>query len=144
MRKIALILFLAGLITIGSYYLGATSRSLKSDEIIIYPVSCYDNNTPVESCKNKYVLGRIAYRIDKRKQEVIEYGLDSDSDKLLRLKKCNISTMDNWSCSYNDNSGSFGFKDEKFFEIISKEIFTPDSLTNRAYVSKAEYESLGK
>lgn len=102
-------------------------------EMIAYPVMCSDN-LPLETCVEKIPLNKRVYRIDIEKQVVFSWLSDIPSTQTQKYTKCAIVDINQWSCSYDDESGNFGSNNGVFFENTSTDFIY--------YVDKETYESL--
>ena len=59
-----------------------------------------------EKCHADFSLNSSKYSVDKQNQWVVENG----SIGIKRYENCAIINRRNWTCTYDDNSGEFGFK----------------------------------
>lgn len=121
---------LASLILLGA---GCSS----ANEISQYPVLCEKEKlTSIGECGNGTALGQTTYRVDHIKQEVISW-MPGASLETNRYTKCAILNINQWSCRYDDESGTFGFSEGKYYQI-------PTIIPNEIYVTREEWEKYRK
>ena len=81
-----------------------------SSKIKSYGYWCEHEVAPVisvnECRKISFPLNRQTFEIDKKNQRVISWF---DDGSPIRTNDCAIRDRRNWSCTYDDGSGSFGF-----------------------------------
>lgn len=103
------------------------------NEITAYPVLCEkDKFLKTGDCGNATPLNRTTYRVDKEKQQVLSW-MPSVDPETKRYSKCAILSVSQWSCTYDDDSGKFGFSDGKYFQ-------EPVYLPYEVHVTREEWE----
>lgn len=101
------------------------------NEITLYTVSCPQD---YNGC---YALSSTRYKINRKSQEVI-YLIDGQP--LFKYTDCAIQDRNNWKCTYDDDSGEFGFtKGEYFFYDWTESNLLHQVTEGNKYVSKIEY-----
>lgn len=111
-------------------------------DITAYTVECKHpvNISTNYKCNNpEYTLRYTRYKVNVKRQEVVGWieGFDPT-----RYKDCAIRNRRNWTCTYNDGSGTFGFNGGNYFDYGLKES-TTDKLWEKMYtVSRIEYLKL--
>lgn len=107
-----------------------------SDEISAYPVQC-KTKPEYGICKTEpeYTLNKSTYKVNKQRQEVVHWISDFPPD---RYTDCAIRDKNNWECTYDDRSGSFGFSNGNFSSYSLKENST-DVFDKTYYVSRREW-----
>lgn len=91
---------LIGVIFIVLTMMGCTS---KSGEITVYPLRC-TGSMKHGSCTGKWLpLNSTVYRVSEARQSVI-YWMPDISESPNRLEKCVVRDVENWRCSYSDDS----------------------------------------
>jgi hypothetical protein len=84
----------------------ADFKGLWSDELISYPVKCYDDPPSIPDCDKLYTLNRTHYEINKAVNEVSYVSLNDSVLGVRKLIRCAILDRENWTCSYPDASGT--------------------------------------
>ncbi len=102
-----------------------------------YPVLCEkEKYASSGECGSGTALSQTTYRVDYTKQEVISWmpgtGLETN-----RYTKCAILNINQWSCRYDDESGTFGFSEGRYYQI-------PTIIPNKIYVTREEWEKYRK
>ncbi len=116
-------------------FVGAGCSS--NNTITAYPVLCEKEKfTSQGECGRGTPLNRTTYQIDKTKQEVFSWmpGLGLETN---RYTKCAVLSVNQWSCKYDDGSGTFGFSEGKYFN-------EPTQLPHEIHVTKEEWENFFK
>lgn len=101
-----------------------------TNEITSYPAIC-ESRDASEKCTKYTPLNKTTYVIDFKNQKVVSYMPEMDNVPANKYNDCAIVNLENWSCKFNDNSGTFGFSNGKFFDI--------PSFDNFEYISKDEW-----
>jgi len=108
-----------GLITLILVYSVIDWGFLKG-EVTSYPIICWEGSFDLlGKCSSGKVgtLNRKNYIPNETTQSVIYWLNRGEGKELLStLKKCTVVSRKDWECSYNDGSGSFGFKGGKYWE----------------------------
>ncbi len=102
-RRIGCVLAIAAII-------GCTS---KSGEVTVYPLLCTES-VQDESCSGKWLtLNTTVYRVSEERQRVI-YWPPGISDSPRELTKCVVRNVENWKCSYPDDSADLQMEAGQF------------------------------
>jgi hypothetical protein len=65
-------------------------------------------------------------------------------DSVNKFEDCEIFDESNWSCTYSDDSATFGFRSGEYFERVNTEKFPfLASFDNKTYLSRFKYVILG-
>jgi hypothetical protein len=106
---------------------------LKS-ELTVYRVLCR-GKLVFDKCDTPHVLGKITFKVDPRKQEVIK-SIPGSSTK--KLTQCIIEDRKNWSCKDEEEKTEFGFRNGNFWKKSSGPL-SFENIMNVYYVSKIQY-----
>jgi len=125
-----------GCIIIALAIIGCTS---KSGEITVYSLWC---EKPLQNaeCRGKLSTSNpTVYRISEERQLVI-YWTPGISDSPSKLSKCVVRDVENWQCSYPDDSADLYMEDGQFRVHANENIWFDTKQT--LYVSWLQYWKL--
>ena len=136
--NVAIILILIAVVLVAIYLFRQNPKVVApGSDIVVYPVQCDDwfTSSPPESkdittCHQKRALDRIAFKVDKEKQQVIQWSPEDSIPSYETNNDCTIIDLNNWGC--NDGAiSAFGLKNGNYYQ--------PD-LTNVIFTSMASWE----
>ena len=105
-------------------------------QITEYSLVCNKDRYIDYHCTEKWLpLNPTTYKPDINKQTVLYWTLDD----IKTLKNCSVVDRRNWTCTYDDSSAEFGFKDGSFWETSLKNSSIAEEFLVYRYVPKFIY-----
>jgi hypothetical protein len=87
------------------------------DEVTVYPLICSNHKggsgyIKDGACDGEWITGNsFVYKVIPERQEIVHIGTFKN-----RYTDCVVTDVDNWKCTKNDGSGSFGFTDGQYWD----------------------------
>lgn len=108
------------------------------NEIKAYSALC-SNQVELNRCNNPSYTGDVkVYTVNVEKQ----YVLNSNGGYIVKYTKCAVKDRENWQCSFDDNSGKFGFALGQYYDNPNYDIIhsaTGQAMKKTFYPSRFEY-----
>ncbi len=115
-----------------------TGDGIFSSKITTFPVLCQNELPTISDCVDATKLNKTTYKVDTEKQHVISWLPGYEKIALIeQYTKCVVLDVKNWTCTYDDGSGKFGFNNGNYVEESGS--FSNISI-NDIYVSAAQWE----
>lgn len=112
-------------------------------EITEYPVQCTHKLNYGGCNEPQFTLNKTTYKVLPDRQEVLYWN--EASGTVEKLSKCAVKNRKNWSCSYNDDSATFGFTDGRYWSYTNQSMASDVGIEFDAktyYVSKWDWLKL--
>ena len=91
------------------------------NEVTVYPLICteydlYEGEIVRGKCFGKWIAGnRSVFRVFSERQIVVRRRPDISLDPI-KYTNCVVASSKDWKCTHDDGSGSFGFREGKYWE----------------------------
>lgn len=115
----------------GVVVLYAVDWQFTGNQFTAYSIECAHAVVDNECRQPKGAEYASTYKIYTEQQFVVHDGLVPT-----RYSKCSIFSRTSWSCSFDDDSGSFGVRDGTFWEIVPSDSAVKPLLDHRYYVPR--------
>lgn len=103
------------LMTIVGVILFCILINIFTKKITSYPLFCDEPIVNFEPCSSvKFAANRTTYKVDTKRQDVISW-MPGFSVEIEKYTDCAVLGREDWTCTYDDKSGEFGFIEGKYF-----------------------------
>ncbi len=134
-------LYIGGVILVFVLIFRILGLTFFSDDIKAYSATCKDE-VKLNICNNpEYASNITTYSVNVGQQ----YVITSAGGYVSKYTKCAIKDRNNWQCSFNDNSGNFGFAEGRYFDFPNYEMvsdFSKKLMEKTYYLSRFEFINL--